>query len=35
VLVPALERREGDIDSARDWMWLYVVLPAFTKPGFE
>jgi hypothetical protein len=26
---PALERRDGDIDGARDWMWRYVVVPAY------
>jgi GNAT superfamily N-acetyltransferase len=29
VLAPALERRGGDIDSARAWLWRYCVLPAF------
>lgn len=30
VLEPALERRGGDIESARMWMWRYVVLPAYS-----
>jgi hypothetical protein len=29
VAAPALERRGGDIQSARQWMWRYVVVPAF------
>ncbi|MDA8350998.1 MAG: hypothetical protein M0038_19775 [Pseudomonadota bacterium] len=29
VLAPALERRGGDIQSARAWLWKYCVLPAF------
>ena len=29
LLVPALERRAGDIESARAWMWRYVVSPAY------
>jgi len=31
VLAPALERRGGDIESARAWMWNYVVLPAYRE----
>ncbi|HEX5461438.1 MAG TPA: hypothetical protein VFX20_15855 [Steroidobacteraceae bacterium] len=31
MLAPALERRLGDIASAREWMWRYVVEPAFGK----
>lgn len=31
-LVPALERRGGDIDSARDWLWRYCVEPAYAQP---
>jgi len=31
MLAPALERRAGDIASAREWMWRYVVAPAFAK----
>ena len=31
-IAPALERRGGDIDSARDWLWLYVVQPAYAQP---
>jgi hypothetical protein len=31
VLEPALERRAGDIESARAWMWRYVVAPAFSE----
>ena len=33
VLAPALERRGGDIASAREWMWRYAVLPAFRSGG--
>lgn len=29
VLAPALERRGGDIESARVWLWKYVVAPAY------
>jgi hypothetical protein len=29
MLVPALERRGGDIESARRWMWAYVIVPAY------
>jgi hypothetical protein len=29
VLAPALDRRNGNTASARDWMYRYVVLPAF------
>lgn len=31
-LAPALERRGGDIASAREWMWKYVVAPAYAQP---
>lgn len=31
VLVPALERRGGDIERARAWMWRYVLLPAYRR----
>jgi len=31
MLVPALERRDGDIERARAWMWAYVVMPAYHK----
>jgi hypothetical protein len=30
---PAAERRGGDIASARDWLWKYVVMPAFESRG--
>jgi hypothetical protein len=33
VLEPALERRRGDIESARRWLWKYVVLPAYAGAG--
>jgi len=33
ILVPALERRTGDIAAARAWMHRYVVLPAFQSEG--
>lgn len=33
ILAPALERRSGDIASAREWMHRYVVLPAFESGG--
>lgn len=31
-IAPALERRGGDIESARDWLWAYVVQPAYAQP---
>ena len=31
MLEPALERRGGDIERARAWMWRYVVVPAYHK----
>jgi hypothetical protein len=31
VLAPALERRGGDIESARVWLWKYCVLPAYQE----
>jgi hypothetical protein len=31
-IVPALERRGGDIESARDWLWRYAVQPAYSQP---
>jgi hypothetical protein len=33
VLTPALERRGGDIESARVWLWKYVVAPAYQQGG--
>lgn len=27
---PALERRGGDVSSAREWLWRYIVSPAFS-----
>lgn len=33
VLAPALDRRNGNTASARDWMYRYVVLPAFGNNG--
>lgn len=30
---PAAERRGGDIASAREWLWRYVVSPAFESRG--
>lgn len=35
VLAPALDRRGADITAARDWMWQYVVLPAFQSGGSQ
>lgn len=34
MLVPALERRGGDIESARAWMWKYCVVPAYQEERF-
>lgn len=31
-LAPALERRGGDIESARAWLWKYAVAPAWAQP---
>ena len=31
VAAPALDRRRGDVASARDWIWRYCVLPAFSE----
>lgn len=31
MLVPAFERRGGDIERARCWMWRYVVLPVYRR----
>ena len=31
VLEPALERRGGDIESARSWMWHYVITPVYRR----
>jgi hypothetical protein len=33
ILVPALERRSGDIAAAREWLWRYVIAPAFATSG--
>lgn len=31
-LAPALERRGGDLDSAREWLWRYCIEPAYAQP---
>lgn len=31
-ITPALERRGGDIESARDWVWRYCIAPAYAQP---
>jgi hypothetical protein len=31
-IVPALERRGGDIESARDWLWEHTVQPVYAQP---
>ena len=35
ISAPALERRGGDVESARSWLWQYCIAPAISKVSEE